>query len=138
MSIILKMIPSDKIESVWAEAGNFIEQALKYCDGETNLEYILADLVRGDRKLLTVCDGEEMIAAVILSMSVFPRKKVCHISLVGGIRMNEWCDQGLPTIEQLAREAGADTVRIQGRKGWLRRLKTNGYKEIATVIGKDL
>ena len=138
MALILKMIQPDKIEAIWAKAGVLIDKALSHCDGESDLEHILADLVRGDRKLLTVCDNEEIIAAVVLSMSIFPRKKVCHISLVGGIRMDEWCDQGLPTIERIAREAGADTVRIQGRRGWLRRLKTNGYKEIATVIGKDL
>jgi hypothetical protein len=138
MSIVFKMISPEDVDSVWEAAGALIDKAIKYCNGETNLDHILKDLRKGDRKLATICDNGEMIAAIILSMSVFPEKKVCHISLVGGIRMEEWCDRGLPTIEIIAREAGADAVRIQGRRGWLRRLKAHGYDEIATVIGKDL
>lgn len=138
MNIILKMVLPEDVEPVWETAGAFIDQALAHSNGETDLDHILLDIMNGDRKLVTIWDEDEMIAAGVLSMSIFPNKKVCHISLAGGIRMEDWCDQSLPTIEKIAKEAGADAIRIQGRRGWLRRFKAYGYDEIATVIGKDL
>jgi hypothetical protein len=138
MAITLHMIPHHDIRQAWCVAGPLIEKAIKYCHGETTLENLYEDLLNDERKLLTIHDGHEMIAAVILSMNYFPEKKVCQISFAGGKRMEEWSDQGLPTVERIAREAGADAVYIQGRRGWLRKFRDYGYDERATVIGKDL
>ncbi|MCK5132055.1 MAG: hypothetical protein KAR40_07895 [Candidatus Sabulitectum sp.] len=138
MTVRLKLIDRADLEEVWPIAGPLIDMAIQHAHGETTLEHLYKDLTLGERKLIMVTEEGKTLAAAVLSMSHYPRKKVCQVSFAGGQEMDKWCDQALPTVERIAREAGADTVRIQGRKGWLRRLRDHGYDDRGIVIEKEL
>lgn len=136
--MILRIAPREEIPEIWTEASDLLLKAVDHAHGETDIHHVYDDLIRGDAKMLLIIEDEMMVAAGVMKMSFFPNKKVCQISFAGGSRMDEWCDQGLPLVEELARSAGADAIYIQGRKGWIRRLKNHGFSEYATLIGKEL
>jgi hypothetical protein len=138
MKVILNLIPEDEIEGIWPLAAPLLEKALKYGHGETSLKHLYKDLTNGERKLIMISEGSKTLAAVVLSMHQYPDKKICQVSYLGGQEIERWFDQGFPTVEQVAREAGANAMYIQGRKGWLRKLKGYGYSEYSTLIGKEL
>ena len=64
-----------------------------------------------------------------------------------GRRFNIWVAAGdmqeliaemYPEFEKQAREFGCKTVTITGRRGWVRAMKDVGFKEVATVVAKEL
>ena len=139
MSVKVNLILPDQIDEIWPDAEPLIAKAVEYCRGETNIEHVRDSLVEGTTKLLAVSDEEGvLIAGIILSMIIYPEKKVCLVSFAGGTRMEDWADQTLPIAEKIAFEAGAGSLRISGRKGWLRKFAKYGYQEYSTVIEKQL
>lgn len=44
----------------------------------------------------------------------------------------------LPLLEQWYRNRGAEQVTIGGRKGWIRLLTINGYRQDGTLLRKEL
>lgn len=74
---------------------------------------------------------------VITTITPFPKTKMLQVWLLGGDFQevfSEWND----VIESWAKEQGCDTLFVNGRKGWERRLKKQGYKFASVVMTKPL
>lgn len=129
--------PGD-VEALWPIIEPMISKAIDRCHGETSAEYVKQDLIDGADRLLLVTEDENPLAAIMLSISQRPTKKVLHVSLAGGEQMEKWFDAGIPVVERVAQEVGADAVYVMGRKGWIRKLEKHGYSVYSTLIGKEL
>ncbi len=72
-------------------------------------------------------------SAVVTALEYHPRKVVLRYWLCGGDL--EDCLKLEPGIEEWAKSAGAKTVVIGGRAGWLKALK--GYRKAGVYLAKD-
>lgn len=72
-------------------------------------------------------------SAVVTALEYHPRKVVLRYWLCGGEL--EDCLKSEPAIENWAKSAGAKTVVIGGRRGWLKALR--GYREAGAYMTKD-
>ena len=98
-------------------------------DGEHTKSSVLAALQRGERRLWV-----SMKSAFITEIITYPTGlKVGNAWLAGG-DLNEiltW----VPMLEDWCRARGAKYARVNGRRGWARKL---GYKEIRSISVKEL
>lgn len=80
-------------------------------------------------------NGLEILAAASTRLQETDASKVCVITACAGSDMPRWLGL-LDGIESFARKEGCASVRIYGRKGWLRAL--DGYEQRHVVIEKEL
>ena len=137
--MIFRMILPREVEGVWPEVAPLLAPAVALAEGETTMDLLLESLVAGvDTRLVVVTEDERVVVAGVLTMAIFPNKKVCQVSYAGGSRLDEWCDTSIQIIEKIAKDLGADAIYIQGRKGWVRRFRRHGFFERTTLICKEL
>lgn len=136
--MIFNLVKPEHITPIWGEVSEMLAPAVEHAKGETTLDAVFDSLMKDECKLIIARDGGEIKACGTIFMKMFPSKKVCQVSLCGGTDMKAWCDGALTIVEKISRDAGADAVYIQGRKGWVRRLKNLGYNEYSTLVVKEL
>jgi hypothetical protein len=78
----------------------------------------------------------KIIAVVLTTLVVYPRRKCCSIFLIAGDRMAEWIDDLVETMATYAREQGCDHLEGQGRNGWGRVVPS--YRRICGLFVQEL
>jgi hypothetical protein len=136
--IIAKLIAPEDVNGVWASAGPLISMALNHAKGEVLIEDVKDDLVSGNARLMVFSENGQYIAAAVMVVMTYPRKRVLMVPYAGGVEMEKWAIEGMRAVERLALEMGLDSVYIVGRKGWGRVFKDSGFSEYSTIIGKEL
>jgi hypothetical protein len=94
-----------------------------------------ADVLAGRALLWVVTDGRRIAAALVTQLARTERRKVCVIVACGGADMRLWLHL-IGGIEQHARDEGCDAIRVIGRLGWARALRT--YRIKRAIIEKEL
>lgn len=79
--------------------------------------------------------GEESVA--VTNVIPCPQGRRFNIWVAAG-DMDELITEMYPSFEAKARELGCKSMTITGRRGWVRAMKDVGFKEVATVVAKEL
>ena len=87
---------------------------------------------------LLIKEGEDLLSVVTLEIVHKPLKKMVCIMTAGGEELDMWLDEVLKVTEVLAKEQNADSIYINGRRGWLRKLDKYGYDHAYTVLIKEV
>jgi hypothetical protein len=126
-------VPRDKVSLVLPRLLGHLERAIAHSNGWT-LE-ALFEKIYNDRCLLwAVIDDDETIGAAVTEL----HPDAAYIALVGGIRWAEWRHE-LRKVEQWAMLAGVPRVTIDGRSGWSRILRREGYiPDCSGCLSKEL
>ena len=74
--------------------------------------------------------------AAITEVVSYPRSKTLHIFLAGG-ELDQIVDMEA-SAARFARAVGCNQMTVAGRRGWLRVLGDQGYKESLTLLSKEL
>lgn len=112
--------------------GHHLQRALDYSDGRVKLED-LQGLVDAGR---LVVFGNDRAAIGAEPLKLPGGRWALVVSLAGGemdaaLALYDEC-------ESAARQAGASEVRVVGRDGWVRALKSRGFSHVATLLSKEL
>jgi hypothetical protein len=135
----MRIIPPEEVTPWLPIIGPMLAPAVDLCHGEVTLHQVLTNLmIGGSTRLMIMQDGEDILAAIVLSIHNHPAKRIMQVSFAGGTRMEDWAEQGLPFVEKLAQELGCNSVYIQGRPGWLRKFEKLGYSNYGILTGKEL
>lgn len=103
-------------------------------------EDFLDDLLNGFCQMVIAAEKNGTLHAVcITEIYEDPTpKKICNIRVLAGKGRGNWL-QWLPQMEAWAKNKGCDEVEVaEGRMGWTRILKPNGYKPVAVKLKKAL
>lgn len=114
-----------------------IQSALEYGHGERNLKDITDSIQKGDKQVWVHSTEDLFTGTVITEIIQYPRKKTCQIIYLGGDSSLKFLDE-LQVIEEWARLNNCVDIQVIGRKGWLRVLKNQDYRERYTTVGKEL
>lgn len=129
MSVDLICVDPKEVSKVWPLARDIIRAAIEY----TNLSDftdIERDVLSGDELLwLAISDHIEAAATTHLS------RNVCTLTACSGHQRERWLPL-FAKIEKYAKNEGATTMRIYGRKGWERVL--DGYQSTHVILEKAL
>ena len=133
-------INTKDIDLVWPLVAEYLHSAVQEANGEYDLQDIYDALQKNMMRLWVTYDDFGIVkAAAVCTINFFPHKKICFIMFTGGVNVDEWCtDQTLSAIESWAKENGASTMQVFGRKGWIKKLKPLGFKEKYWVLTKEL
>ena len=145
MGKVVALSITDAIE-MWVDIKPFIDKALKYNADEMDSSDIFHGILRGKYLTIITYDEEPIGSAttivvrsvVVLQTIDMPNKRVCNILALASDHAED--DRGIigDEVYRLAREAGADSIYVYGRRGWTRYLQNDGFKEIYTVLERKL
>lgn len=135
--LIICPVPPNLIDVVWEKCQPHLELVVALAQDEITIETVRAELKKGDAMLVTISDGEDVIAVNTLKTQVFETgHKVLFIPNTGGSRMDEWLDRFLDMAHAIARDLQCHELRgMACRKGWIRALKPHDWYELHAVIG---
>lgn len=122
------------MKEVWPLVADRIRSAVLRTDLSHSCD-IERDLLEGDGLLWLACRGTEIDAAAATLLVRTDKHLVCLITACGGENMDRWFDL-LEGIEEWAKAEGAALVRIYGRPGWARMLKS--YRVSNVVLERIL
>lgn len=132
-------IPIELIDDAWEHIEGYLQGAIDHSNNETTLDYV-KQKAKEDKKLILIAGRDtDIIGAVVLGNTNFPTgKKIVTIELTGGEGLDDWKDIMLEAIFDVSRIMGATEVYIEGRPGWARKLKNDGFKTIHTVLSRRI
>lgn len=108
-----------------------LKSALPYTDDLWTLEDVGQAVAEGRMQMWV--HGESV---AVTQLEVYPTKLLAHIFLGAGTLTE--LHELLAQIEEWATDVGADRLVVSGRKGWVRDLKSHGFKEAAVTVAKEL
>ena len=136
--INISAVQISELDNHWDYIKGDIEKALKYCNEEMNIDDVRIQIENGVVLPLLIKEGEDLLSVVTLEIVHKPLKKMVYIMTAGGEELDMWLDEVLRVTEILAKEQKADSIYINGRKGWLRKLDKYGYDHAYTVLIKEV
>lgn len=125
------------VPHMFPKAAPFLQKAIDKAPNDLSLESVKQDLLSGNSMMVTISDGEDIVAVNTLTVSTYPTgHKVLYIPITGGERMDEWLDRFMELVHAVARDYECDEIRgMACRKGWLRALKDHDWYDIHMIIG---
>ena len=134
-SVSWQGIFAQQVDDHWDEVGPVIQRGL-------SADYSVEDIYQAakDRKmqLWVVREWGNLIAVVVTEIVDYPQKKIAVIIVCAGKEMGMWMHLLEGVLEEWARQKRCDEIRLYGREGWGRVLKSHGWKRVYTVLGKTL
>lgn len=131
-------ILKDQVYPMWRHVDQYIHDALQYSMGEMHLSDIYQELIMGTMQLWTVVeDNERICGAVVTKIVQMPRKRILQLVCCGGENIARWI-RFLQTIEEWASTLNIEEIRLYGRPGWKKLLRTEGYFQSYIVLSKDV
>ena len=133
--IQISAIPIPLLGQVWNQVAPLLQKVVDESHGDITLASTKNRLMRGEAWLLAVSDGPEIIAAITAEVLVVESgKRILMVPMVGGSRMDEWLDLLHDQLKQIKQESLCDEIRGAGRPGWVRALKSKGWKPAITIV----
>lgn len=127
----LVQIPADLVEFFWPLAEPWLRQA-EHRIGCPSPEAFRKRLLNAECDLWLIYAGEVVAASAVTSV----RGKTITVEALGGDGI-DWRTL-LADLEHLAREHGKTDLEIQGRPGWARLFRDDGYRTTYVTIRKAL
>lgn len=113
------------VDVLWAQLEHHIDLAIAESFGDLDKGRLKERLKSGVEIALLVSEEDQIIATCLVTISTLDTgRKILYVPAIGGARMNEWIDQGLEVLRQMASEFGCDSIRACGRAGWSRAIPT--------------
>lgn len=119
-------------DAAWDRCAPWIEAALHHGQDAFDLADIKEMVLSGDAQF-----WEGRGAAMVTRIDEYPKATWLLLWLAGG-DMDEIVYDLVPMAEAYGKQHGCGKSVIIGRTGWSRVLAADGYKMIASVIGKGL
>ena len=99
------------------------------------VDFALSALEKQSDFWITVDSTGKLLGIFQLSKAEYPKSTGVYVEALAG-EFN--FEHGLPMIEDYYRTLGYQFVELEGRRGWERKLKPNGYTYKTTTIVKRL
>lgn len=134
----IDLVPTATFESGWPLAAPWVQSSAEASPSSEPPEVLEAMCREGTADLWLLTDHLSNAAGAIITEVVdTPKGRTCHFLAAAGSFLDDGA-ASLDTIEQWAKSQGCVRLELTGRLGWPRRLERRGWRECATVIGKDL
>ena len=121
-----------EVDRVW----HWLEEAIAHSFPDGIISHTKDDikemLFNSDAQLWTTPNG-----ACVTCVTVYPQTSIVQIWLMGG-DFEELMTKHSQAVYQWGRSIGASLVYVQGRKGWIRRLKGRGFVERQAITCMEL
>jgi len=134
--IEIMQIPSALVPSVWPLALPLLEGPIEMTKGCYLPEDVSMFCQGGEMQLWLAVDGEDVLAAYVTEIAVYPRKKRVRATFAGAKphTLEKWLESMVNAIEAWSKIWGCEGIEAMGRKGWT---KVVDGEVIGTYIARD-
>lgn len=133
------IVKPEDIENCWPFVTHYIDEAVKYSNGELTNESMKAKCKTGEMILLVIVSGIDIIACFTYEIRKFDTdKRALFISTISGHHMRDWIGDMAEVSNNLAKMLDCNEIYAIGRRGWGRVIKDLGYNEIHTVYSREV
>lgn len=134
--MIIAPVPITMLDHIWSKAVPHLQKVVDKSPTELSLETIKKALLSGNQMLITISDGDDVIAVNVLEKVTFATGlSVLNIPITGGARMEEWMERFLNLAHLIAQDLDCTELRgMAVRPGWLKKLKAYDWEPVFTVI----
>ncbi len=127
----IEAVKPNQLSAVWPYILRWIQEPLVHDEGSLTPEKIFDFIDRGVMILLVVFHDKKIIAAQTCEVMNMRHTRILNLVTTGGKQMDDgWLDLLLPAIKRIAIEQKCTAIRTRGRIGWLKKLKSFGYKPL--------
>lgn len=122
-------------DTIWGDVLPFFEHFAERT-GEISPDQVRQGAANSDLQVWGLQDSERVHAVAVTEISATPRGHICTIRVAAGHAPRPIQERLLDSITSWAKEIGCVTVRIVGRRGWMRRFPR--FRQTAVVMECDL
>lgn len=120
---MLQGIHTSQLDDVWPQVEGWVHAAVLKSQHDYTVQDIKEFIRNRSMQLWVWYEGDEIVACLVSTIIVFPRRKVCSLPFIGGRAMRKWLTSEVEEIvAQWAREQGCSQFEGYCRDGWLRLL----------------
>lgn len=130
----------EMLDSLWPS----VEKLLSRCVESSSGEHDLGDMkhrIEGEKCLLLgiINSRSQLHGVVTIERIDYPSgKSVIGITSAAGDGVESWIDPLWEAIEGIAKDQSCTEVRIIGRPGWARLLRSRGWGHTHTILSKKV
>lgn len=129
-------VPSPEVGAKWHLAEPWVRSAVNEGALSTTAEDWKASCLARKAQLWLIC-APEIVGCGITEIYETAKGLTCGVPILAAADFAD-LEALFDTVESWARAEGCVRLEGFGRQGWVRALKTVGWRPIATVIEKDL
>lgn len=129
-------IVSERLPKFWHLCAPLIDKAIQSTECDFDIDDIYIQALEKRCQIWVWIENDEIIACFVTVISIFPKRKICSIPLIGGKGLRAWRNGVDEGIGVWAKNQGCTRLEGYARKGWLRIL-TN-WKIGSTTIRREL
>lgn len=120
---------SDNVDDALKRSLPLLMPSIKAYSRNVDVKDITDDLMEGRSLLWHVYIEDTLAAAFTTSVMHHPRRKTLFIEFMGGVDMKIWMKAALSVLEHVCRAMGLSAIEADGRIGFSRFAKENGFVE---------
>jgi hypothetical protein len=124
------------IDLVWPVVLPMLQRAIDFNDGDFDGNHVFERLMEDTMQLFIGYNTDDIIYAAVTELIPYQHNKALRIVLMGGKQINSWVDT--KTFEKFGRLEGCNRIEIVGRKGWVKKLESRGYRQTHYIVTKEL
>lgn len=130
------LVKVDDVDLVWPVVKPMLQRAIEYNDGDFDTNFVLSRLMNSTMQLFVGYNEKEIIYSAVTEILPYQKRKALRIVLMGGKNIDSWVDTKI--FEKFAVSQECDRIEIVGRKGWIKKLETRGYKQTHYIVTKEV
>lgn len=131
----ITLVPVNMVDFMFPMCEYHLQRVVDVSHGDLCLEGMKKELLEGKSGLLVVTDGDDLVAAITATVSVMMTGlRVLYLPAIAGDRLDEWMDDMLVILKDLAKVYNCTEIRGSGREGWAKVLKQRGFKHCHTTL----
>ena len=125
----ITLFPNESIDILWTRLKPYFEGASKYSYGRYTAQDIRNKITNSPTCYIWIAhEGDEVFGFVIAEPTLYPQTKALNMHFTGGKEGMKWKADMLKTIQDFAYRTGCDIIESQGRSGWEKIFKEDGFK----------
>lgn len=126
----------EDIDLVWPVVLPMLQRAIDLNDGDFDGNHVFERLMEDTMQLFIGYNTDDIIYAAVTELIPYQHNKALRIVLMGGKQINSWVDTKI--FEKFGKLEGCNRIEIVGRKGWVKKLESRGYKQTHYIVTKEL
>lgn len=130
------LVKVDDVDLVWPVVKPMLQRAIEYNQGDFDTNYVLSRLMDSTMQLFVGYDTKDIIYAAVTEILPYQKLRALRIVLMGGKDIDSWVDTKI--FERFALSQACERIEIVGRKGWIKKLKSRGYKQTHYIVTKEV
>ena len=140
MSYEISGVPHYDIVNVLPHVDKYLDKVMPYTGGRDAKEDIIESTQKRFMDMWVPLNKETQTidGVVVTQFTVYPRKKVFTILLCCGDHLNKWYTPLFEILYEVAAYNDCNLAEVLGRKGWVRKLKDNGFKQTMWIVEREI